>query len=434
MINFDDSFSAVARDSLIDLDASTHGIKLSKDFDTIRGAPRFVPEQPLESKARRTQDWTFAQEAKARRTQDWTFAFAKSTSADTDTSDLASSASDSSNQGVYIGNQTAKKEVDRASALSMIDLDESIVESGPVRNREMDRGSALSMIDLDESIVESGLVRNRDLDRASALSMIDLDDCFVNTETIRKGEVDRMSALSMIDLDKSIVESGPVRNREMDRASALSMIDLNDSIVDSDTAGRREADRTSALSMIDLDDSVVDVTDNVLPFTTGFDGLPAGSNLFDYSSEEEISPRQPGVRLWDRKQSMYVPDDMEAYLQWAESNSEESNSPNSSRDGSRFIHDERLHMARTDAINKPLPSPSDALNKPLPPPPAPPPVPLLPSASVMTGSGSPEEVKAEMHRLVSSMREQLQFATDVLGRLEVRRGFPPPAHTAINIR
>ncbi|POR36611.1 Serine/threonine protein kinase [Tolypocladium paradoxum] len=189
----------------------------------------------------------------------------------------------------------------------------------------------------------------------------------------------------------------------------------NDDILTRDgPAGQEVADvqlnRASALSLIDLDASLLgEVEDTTRPSSAGSDSVLTGSDV--WNSPFDLEPHALETDSFpstNREPSVYVPDDIGF-----------REPPIHVSDGSPLLRQRELvdvlavrcHVAPEPAVEAHSPECSNSVPS-LPPP---------PSANVMLGISSPNELKGELRRTISSLNEHLHFAAGTLAVLPVRR-------------
>ncbi|KAH6606796.1 ste ste20 ysk kinase [Trichoderma cornu-damae] len=155
--------------------------------------------------------------------------------------------------------------------------------------------------------------------------------------------------------------------------------------------------RDSAMSLIDLDASLADAV--------GYDGpgsfAPSshvrssasvnGSLSFDLELDVEANTREP---------SLYIDDDMESVPSLTRQLSDLQSTPTTP--------DERPNIAWEPSGLGIMTSARNSMMTSLPP------LPHAPSPNVLQGLGSQEDLKNELHHMISSMREHLQYANDWL--------------------
>ncbi|RFU75161.1 ste ste20 ysk kinase [Trichoderma arundinaceum] len=157
------------------------------------------------------------------------------------------------------------------------------------------------------------------------------------------------------------------------------------------------ANRDSAMSLIDLDASLAD--------DMGYDGpdsfMPSshmrssasvnGSLSFDLELDAETNTREP---------SLYIDDDMESVPSLTRQLSDLQSTPTTPDERSNIAWEPSGLGIMTSARNSMMTSL--------------PPLPNAPSPIVLQGLGSQEDLKNELHHMISSMREHLQYANDWL--------------------
>ncbi|KAJ9142210.1 STE/STE20/YSK protein kinase [Pleurostoma richardsiae] len=202
---------------------------------------------------------------------------------------------------------------------------------------------------------------------------------------------------------------------------------------------RPQDNRMSTSSLIDLDESLPDpVPDLTRPSTSHSDvGSIAGSDVGAFYLERHASMSEQQLPSSNREPSIYVSDDTDfARFAAVPDNlgniTDMESSMSSDRDRratANFIDDADLYTGdeylEPDYDSQPQRqsfiqqgaqlSDQDDGDRPLPPLPGP------PSAAVMGGTASSEEVRAEFMRLLDAMQSQLSFTGEFVANLPVRR-------------
>lgn len=351
-------------------------------------------------------------------------------------------------------------DANRASALSLIDLD-----AGLSPNPNMNRESTLSLIDLDAGLVDppeavfSFPSKAPPPPSADAASLAILNNRRASADAVSLAILNnRASNLSLIDLDASMVDV--VRPSTAD-SYAFSL----------DSAAGRDIDpsnRESTLSLIDLDASLAP-SDITRPSTAASYHNTSPGSVNDMGTPFDLEFELPSNDSTYREPSMYVPaaryrePSMYVTVQGDEEEDEEDQNdteddfapslgsrittPSPDSDSSSPPQPDRLqipspasavgattapsYLTRTSSLSSrsQFPGlgsfsarrtgshggPSAGLVPPLPPLPSP------PSAAVLQGLGSREELKDELQSMIASLNEHLLHTAECLVALPVRQ-------------
>ncbi|KAK5659773.1 hypothetical protein OQA88_984 [Cercophora sp. LCS_1] len=379
------SQDSTVRESLINLDLDMGGDTLTRfnDAETIKPSS----QKPLQIDTG---------DINRRKTQDWTFP-AMTPAFETSQSDLYPY-----NPPFHMDTTPQPPRAFHSANVS-IDHRISLTVPDPVPNR----ASTLSLIDLDESIVAPPTITYPSYPEHHAPSYSEPHALTIDTVTF--SNPNRASNVSLIDLDASIPEATRPSTASSYNPSYTPSFDV-------------APNRASNLSLIDLDASIPS-PDLTRPSTAGSQTTSPGS-LNDgapFDLEFEIQSYQSY-----REPSMYVTDTLDL-----DSLRNATPSP-TSRPSSRAM---RLRIPSPMSSGVVLPSRSSSLSRPafsfsvssgrtnsvasiVPPLP---PLPSPPSATVLQGLGSREELKDELQSMIASLNEHLQHTAECLAAMPVRR-------------
>ncbi|PON29797.1 STE/STE20/YSK protein kinase [Trichoderma gamsii] len=173
-------------------------------------------------------------------------------------------------------------------------------------------------------------------------------------------------------------------------------------IVHQDDDMNSAANRESAMSLIDLDASLTDDIsysgpDSFVPSSHNrSSGSVHGSLAFDLELEADTGDADINTR----EPSLYIDDDMESVPSLTRQPSDLQSTPTTP--------DERSNLAWEPSGLGIMTSARNSLMSSMPP------LPGAPSPNVLQGLGSQEDLKNELHLMISSMREHLLYANDWL--------------------
>jgi len=402
----DASEHSTVRESLIDLDASL-GDTMTRfgDAETIKpgGNRASLAPAAFSDDKRKTQEWTFPSRPSVvveDKTQEWSF---------------PSMSAIVENQDEEYGDSYQDFGFDNDSAPPTRVFHPA--DDPPVGHRQ---GSSTS---------------NMEPNRASTLSLIDLDACTVDVPEVVYSLPSDPHALSV----DTAFFSRP------NRASNLSLIDLDASVVDitrPSTAGSYpfsasstigQSNRASNFSLIDLDASFIPSADITRPTTAGSHTTNSPGSINDstpFDLEFELPRSQPTTTY--REPSMFVDADMSSTLSHSLSHPHAPPSPSPSPSPPPpslqiYSSPALILPTRTTSITTPHHSVSFSFSSPnattlrtlaiVPPLP---PLPSPPSANALQGQGSREELKQELLAMMVSLNEHLQHTAECLAALPVR--------------
>ncbi|KND93794.1 hypothetical protein TOPH_01961 [Tolypocladium ophioglossoides CBS 100239] len=289
----------------------------------------------------------------------------------------------------------------------------------PLRNDSENLTVRESLIDLDASLDGQDLSRFVDLETIKAGARSVPNDLTGLDHRRTKDWKFPMMAMAPASASLDMPRSQPNND---DYVSTTQVSTTSDQLV-----GQRVADvqlnRASALSLIDLDASLLsEVEETTRPSTAGSDNISTGSDTgytpFDLERHmfgTDSLPSTVGAP------SIYVPDGIgvrkpSIYVLVGIGFEEQSIHVSDAspvlgkRDlGNTFTV---LRNGAPETAGETHPADSNSMPS-LPPP---------PSTNAMLGTSSPEELKGELHRIISSLSEHFQFTTESLAGLPVRRG------------
>lgn len=269
---------------------------------------------------------------------------------------------------------------------------------------------------------ENSTVRESLIDLDASLDGNDLS-LFIDLGTIRAEP--RSVPNDLTDLGRRRTREWKFPMMAMNPASAV--LDMprsqpNDDYVSTTQASAEQLNRASALSLIDLDASLLDqVEDTTRPSTAGSDNISAGSDIgntpFDLERRMCETDSPPST---NREPSIYVPDGIGARPSIYVSDGISVRKPSIHvSDGSPVLGKRHLGSTFTaqrngapEATRETHPDEYNSL----------PSLPSPPPTNVMLGTSSPDELKGELHRIISSLGEHFKFATESLEGLPVYRG------------
>ncbi|KAK0639624.1 kinase-like domain-containing protein [Cercophora newfieldiana] len=414
----DNSENSTVRESLIDLDASLGGggdtlTRFGSDAETIKPGNR-ASEASFSDAKRKTQDWTFpSMSAAVEKPQEWTF---PSMSAVVENPDEES----------YQGGSYQASRIDAGSAPPTRIFHPT---EGPLGGHhatsasvpELNRASTLSLIDLDASIVDVPNVVYPPPAEPYPTESYPLPEepHALSVETTNFSRPNRASNLSLIDLDASIVDV-----TRPSTAGSYPFSTMNNS------------NRASNFSLIDLDASFVPHADITRPTTAGSINTNSPGSINDstpFDLEFEL-PSATSTTSTYREPSMFVDGALASNLSHALSPSDRDTPPSpSSSPPPPSLHVSSspaapVYPQRTTSITTPHHSVSFSFSSPtattlrtlaiVPPLP---PLPSPPSANALQGQGSREELKQELQAMIASLNEHLQHTAECLSALPVRR-------------
>ncbi|KAL7974494.1 serine/threonine protein kinase, STE family, PAK/STE20-related [Trichoderma sp. SZMC 28014] len=160
--------------------------------------------------------------------------------------------------------------------------------------------------------------------------------------------------------------------------------------------------RESAMSLIDLDASLADDMSYSGPnsFVPNSHNRSSGSVHGSLAFDLELEADTADADINTREPSLYIDDDMESVPSLTRQPSDLQSTPTTPDERSNVAWGPSGLGIMTSARNSLLSSM--------------PPLPAAPSPNVLQGLGSQEDLKNELHLMISSMREHLQYANDWL--------------------
>ncbi|KAK0726699.1 hypothetical protein B0T26DRAFT_691454 [Lasiosphaeria miniovina] len=422
----DGSDHSTLRESMIDLDAS-HG-----NLETLKpglGAQPFSGAPTDDTDRRKTQDWTFpSMPAPAPASLGLGHYQSRSASALGGHLEIPPAQTFHSSDDASFGSGfhpdisiTPSQSNNRESSLSLIDLNASLVSMAddirpatatadpyPFSHSshlmaQPNRASNLSLIDLDASLVSMPV----DIVRPSTAQGFSFPG-----ESGLTAPSNRASNMSLIDLDASFVP-------DLDwQSSAAGPRILSTSSSTASTLVPSYANRASNMSLIDLDASLVDgfSSDVTRPSTAGSQATSpssmTGSMSFDLEFEARSLPPTSYPRSY-REPSMYITDetDLTLSLETLEVLRSATPSPSPPRDDGRMPsalpqpRRDRAWSKNSSHFSDDFPSSSV---------PPLPPLPMPPSANVLQGISSRDQLKNELQSMIANLNEHLQYTADYL--------------------